>query len=171
MLLPKRGACVCVKPCDPRESSSSHLYVCVQGVQAAHPVLHQRRHWMSAGDIQWDAIGRTCKFLKVGPFSFFPNGFSKQQTCTCMSGSIHVRQTCCVQMWQTCICADMSTNMCGHVAFSCCDMFRSRHVNQKSAEDVTKPSTSFRGCLQVCVCVSVSVSDSDHGQERLLRAS
>ena len=122
--------CVCVKPCDPRESSSSHLYVCVQGAQAAHPVLHQRRHWMSAGDIQWDAIGRTCKFLKVGPFSFFPNGFSKQQTCTCMSGSIHVRQTCCVQMWQTCICADMSTNMCGLVAFSCCDMFRSRHVNQ-----------------------------------------
>ena len=33
--------------------------------------------------------------------------------------------------------------------------FRSKHVNQTSAEDVTKPTTSLRGCLQVCVCVCV----------------
>ena len=26
-------------------------FVLSQGVQAAHPVLHQRRHWMCAGDI------------------------------------------------------------------------------------------------------------------------
>ena len=27
-------------------------FVLSQGVQAAHPVLHQRRHWMCAGDIE-----------------------------------------------------------------------------------------------------------------------
>ena len=28
-----------------------HLFILQQGVQAAHPVLHQRRHWMCAGEI------------------------------------------------------------------------------------------------------------------------
>ena len=39
----------------------------MQGVQAAHPVLHQRRHWMSAGDIwpdQSDVPANFFSFLK-----------------------------------------------------------------------------------------------------------
>ena len=44
--------CVCVSPC-----SNGFSFACansrMQGVQAAHchPVLHQRRHWMCAGEI------------------------------------------------------------------------------------------------------------------------
>ena len=38
---------------------------------------------------------------------------------------------------------------CGHVH----RQVGMRACQQTSAEDVTKPSTSLRGCMQVCVCV------------------
>ena len=40
-----------VNPCFQRIYELLSFSVLRQGVQAAHPVLHQRRHWMSAGDI------------------------------------------------------------------------------------------------------------------------
>ena len=46
-----------------------HVCVCVEpleSLQAAHPVLHQRRHWMCAGDIGGDAHRCTCLFLNFG---------------------------------------------------------------------------------------------------------
>ena len=46
--------CVCgcgVNPCFQGIYELFSFSVLRQGVQAAHPVLHQRRHWMSAGDI------------------------------------------------------------------------------------------------------------------------
>ena len=42
---------------------------------------------------------------------------------------------------------------CGHVH----RQVGMRACQQTSAEDVTKPSTSLRGCMQVCVCVCVCV--------------
>ena len=52
-------ACVCVCVSHPGSkgfhlfylSTTTQIFYPRQGVQAAHPVLHQRRHWMCAGDI------------------------------------------------------------------------------------------------------------------------
>ena len=49
-ILPPFGeACVC-HPWSHRDAFA-FAFVLQQGVQAAHPVLHQRRHWMCAGEI------------------------------------------------------------------------------------------------------------------------
>ena len=48
------GLCVWGQPLFPRDSRIFQYFsfsVLRQGVQAAHSVLHQRRHWMSAGDL------------------------------------------------------------------------------------------------------------------------
>ena len=141
---------MCVQPCDPRRenffpfpNSFCHLHTC-RGAEEAHRALPNEALY---GVLRILGLINPAYLHKVGSFSFPKTRFSgsDERSSTC--------KTCCVQMWQTCICADMLTNMCGHVAFSCCDMFRSRHVKQTSAEDGTKPSTSLRGCMQVCVCL------------------
>ena len=46
------SVCVWGQPLFPRDLQICKLFnfsILGQGVQAAHPVLHQRRHWMSAG--------------------------------------------------------------------------------------------------------------------------
>ena len=43
------GLCVWGQPLFPGMYERLSFSVLRQGVQAAHPVLHQRRHWMSAG--------------------------------------------------------------------------------------------------------------------------
>ena len=45
--------CVCVwgQPLFPRDSRLAQFFSLKAGGAAAHPVLHQRRHWMSAGDM------------------------------------------------------------------------------------------------------------------------
>ena len=48
---------VCVEPWH-----HSKLLGFEQGVQAAHPVLHQRKHWVCAGDVGGDAHRCTCLF-------------------------------------------------------------------------------------------------------------
>ena len=45
------GFCVWGQPLFPRDLRIAQFFSFKAGVRAAHPVLHQRRHWMSAGDI------------------------------------------------------------------------------------------------------------------------
>ena len=51
----QRCVCVCVcvwgQPLFPRDSRLAQFFSLKAGGAAAHPVLHQRRHWMSAGDM------------------------------------------------------------------------------------------------------------------------
>ena len=90
--------CVCV--CHPwsHRDAFAFDFVLQQGVQAAHPVLHQRRHWMCAGDIdlgrQIDvpAVRETYVELKLST-SLFPSlkgycsgdefGFSARTSSPC----------------------------------------------------------------------------------------
>ena len=55
-----------------------------------------------------------------------------------------------------------------YIAVECmCDMYIA--VADK-CEAVTKPSTSLRGCLQVCVCVSYVESEAAAGTPKMFRA-
>ena len=53
----RRGSCLPsgrrVRVCHPwsHRDAFAFAFVLQQGAQAAHPVLHQRRHWMCAGEI------------------------------------------------------------------------------------------------------------------------
>ena len=55
----------CLLPRDLQIHNLFSLSVLGQGVQAAHPVLHQRRHWMSAGDIWPDQSNVPVMIFKI----------------------------------------------------------------------------------------------------------
>ena len=68
MWTPRRSVCVCVCVCVCQTLFLRDSFF-KQGVQAAHPVLHQRRHWMRAGDID---LGRQIDV----PAEFFTRCYS-----------------------------------------------------------------------------------------------
>ena len=128
--------CMCgVNPCFQEIYELLSFSVLRQGVRAAHPVLHQRRHWMSAGDIWPDQSDVPAMW----PFRFLNSVIHSQRRpysiCHCLK---HVwvqrpfheqkitnqyeprEQTFCLTSVCVCMCVCMCLYVCVYVYVCMC---------------------------------------------------
>ena len=103
----KVGVCVCVCVCVCATQATTGLAIS-QGVQAAHPVLHQRRHWMCAGDIRWDAIGRTCSDIVIFYSMLYSSGLLLLPLVPCIYSRTSLKK--------------LEDAQCGHLSLAHCNL-------------------------------------------------
>ena len=131
-----------------------------QGVQAAHSVLHQRRHWMSAGDIWPDQSDVPA----MRPFRFLNSVIRSQRRpysiCHCLKHvwvqrPFHEQKI--TNQYEPRVQTFCLTSVCEAMSY-CPRLLVSTHENlsvHASPKGEPSPCTLTLGCPNLCGCISV----------------